>query len=108
MPRRAAPFRVDLVIEFAAVLQPGQRVGGRELLELFLGLGAAADLARQKQRRAEHEQDERAQDAADPDRLRVPKAEDAVQRLSDDDEERTVPLRRTYSRGVGSTGPTPA
>ena len=48
--RRAPPFRVHLGIEFAAVLQSGQRVGGGQLLELVFGLRAAADLARQKQR----------------------------------------------------------
>ena len=45
---RAPPFGIDLGIEPAPVLQAGERVGGRQFLELVLGLRAAADLARQE------------------------------------------------------------
>src|SRR5258708_25961337 len=47
------PYTTLFRSELAPVLQPGQRVGGRELLELVLGLRAAADLARQEQRGAD-------------------------------------------------------
>mgnify|MGYP003693958389 CR=1 FL=1 len=38
LPRGAPPLAIDLGIELAPVLQAGERVGGRHLLELVLGL----------------------------------------------------------------------
>ena len=89
LTRRPPPFGIDDGIKFAPVAQPRQRVGGGELLELVLGLRAAADFARQKQRHRKHEGDQSYHDGADPNRFSAPKVEDAAQRLSDDDEEWT-------------------
>jgi hypothetical protein len=38
--RRAPPFAIDFGVEFPAVFQAGERVGGCQLLELVLGAGA--------------------------------------------------------------------
>ena len=106
--RRAPPFRIDLVIEFAPVLQAGERVGRRQLLQLVLGLRAAADLAREEQRGADHEQDQRHHDRADPDHFPVPKLQDRRQRLSDHDKEQiraaasnVKPRRRIHRPDAG-------
>ena len=88
LPHGAPPLAVDLVVELAAVTQTGECVGDGELLELGLGSRAAADLARQEQRDAEHEQDQPGHDRDDPHDLAVPETEHRFERLADHDVER--------------------
>jgi len=63
------PYQIGLA---TAVDQTGQRIGGRQFLELALGAFAPPDFPRQHQRRAGNQNDQRQHDSADTKRLPAP------------------------------------
>lgn len=86
----APPFDVDDGIELAAVPQPRERIRRRHLLELAFGLGAPPDLAREHERRSQHEQRECQHHGADAERLPLPECEHCGQGLARHHEQRSA------------------